>query len=165
MLLSPSRAALISLFCFSIPASAQTATPTETAFKASVSPAAQAPVAVVDAFHAALERGDTNAALALLADDALIFESGGVERSKAQYAAYHLAADAAFSQAVDTNLNRRTASAIGSIAWVASEGRATGNYKSKPVDHITFETMVLRSVGPDWKIAHVHWSSAAPIKE
>ena len=37
----------------------------------------------VDAFHAALDRGDTRTAASLLADDALIFESGGAERSKA----------------------------------------------------------------------------------
>lgn len=53
--------------------------------------------AVVDAFHAALRRGDTRAAAALLSDDALIFETGGAERSKAEYAAHHLPADAEFS--------------------------------------------------------------------
>ena len=61
---------------------------------------ATAPVAIVDAFHAALTSGDTRAALDLLAEDVLIFESGGVERGRAEYASHHLAADAAFSAAV-----------------------------------------------------------------
>lgn len=166
MLLLPLRgAALVTLVCFSILASAQTVRPTKIAFLDSVVPAARAPAAVVDAFHAALSRGDTKAALALLADDALVFESGGVERGKTEYAAYHLAADAAFSQAVSANRNRRTASSIGSIAWIASEGRSTGTYKGKPVDQITSETMVLRRVGLNWKIVHIHWSSAAPTKD
>ena len=165
LLLSLRAAALVTLVCFSMQASAQRTRVTQTASQDSVPPAARAAAAVVDVFHAALARGDTKAALALLADDALIFESGGVERGKAEYAAHHLAADAAFSQAVPANRNRRTASAIGSIAWVASEGRTTGNYKGKPVDRITSETMVLRRVGTDWKIVHIHWSSAAPKKE
>ena len=64
-----------------------------------IAPSAREAVAVVDAFHAALKRGDTIAAAALLVDDVLIFESGGVERTKAEYAARHLPADAAFAQA------------------------------------------------------------------
>src|SRR5687768_6711037 len=64
-----------------------------------VTAAAQAAAATVDAFHAALRRGDTRAASDLLTDDALVFEEGRAERSKAQYAARHLGADAAFSQA------------------------------------------------------------------
>ena len=165
LLLSLRAAALVTLVCFSTHASAQTARATKTAAHDNVPPAARAAAAVVDSFHTALGRGDTKAALALLADDALIFESGGVERGKAEYAAHHLAADAAFSQAVPASRTRRTGSAIGSIAWVASEGRTTGNYKGKPVDRITSETVVLRRLGSNWKIVHIHWSSAAPKKQ
>ncbi len=117
---------------------------------------------VVHAFHTALRRGDTRSAAALLADDALIFESGGVERSKAEYAAHHLPADAAFSKAVPAARTRRTGYAIGDLAWIATEGRTTGTYKDKPVDRITTETMVLRRNGNSWNIVHIHWSSAAP---
>src|SRR5687767_1734260 len=67
---------------------------------ARLSAPARGAAATVDAFHAALGRGDTRSAVALLADDALIFEGGGVERTKQEYASHHLAADAAFSQAV-----------------------------------------------------------------
>ncbi|MGE5564466.1 MAG: nuclear transport factor 2 family protein [Bacillota bacterium] len=122
---------------------------------------ARAAAAAVDAFHAALERGDTKAAAALLADDALIFESGEAERSKAEYAAHHLPADAEFSRAVSSVVTRRAGSSTGNIAWIASEGRTTGTWKGKPVDVATTETMVLRRIGPSWKITHIHWSSAA----
>lgn len=47
-----------------------------------VSASARDAGATVDAFHAALRRGDTAAVAALLADNALIFESGEAERSK-----------------------------------------------------------------------------------
>ena len=117
--------------------------------------------AVVDAFHSALVRGDTKAAAALLADDALIFEEGGAERSKAEYAAHHLGADAAFSQAVRSVTTRRAGESSGNIAWVASEGRMTGVFKGRAIDQRTAETMVLRKTGDGWRIVHIHWSSAA----
>jgi ketosteroid isomerase-like protein len=128
---------------------------------ASLSPAATEAARAVDAFHAALSMGNTRAALALLADDVLIFEAGGVERSKAEYASHHLAADAAFTQAVPGRTIRRTGAAVGDVAWIASEGRTTGRYKDKPVDRVTAETIILRRAGSGWLISHVHWSSAA----
>lgn len=117
-------------------------------------------IAVVDAFHAAIDRGDAKAAAALLAEDAVIFESGEVERSKAEYASKHLPADVEFSKAVKSVVTRRSAHASGTLAWVASEGRTTGPYKGKALDLATTETMVLRRAGGTWKIVHIHWSSA-----
>ncbi|MGV9005917.1 MAG: YybH family protein [Brevundimonas sp.] len=116
---------------------------------------------VVDAFHVALEHGDTAGALVLLADDVMIFESGDAERSKAEYAEHHLAADAAFSAAVPSTRSRRMARADADSAWVASESRTTGQFNGRPVDSLSVETMVLRR-GPDgWRITHIHWSSHA----
>ena len=129
--------------------------------QAALPPAARPAAAVVDAFHAALRRGNTAAALALLANDALIFEAGGAERSKAEYAAHHLGADAEFTKAVPSRLTRRAGGTNGNLAWIASEGRTTGTFRGKPVDRVTAETVVLRRVGGAWKIAHIHWSSAA----
>ncbi len=122
---------------------------------------AVAAASVVDAFHAALEHGDTDAALALLADDVLIFEGGGAERSKAEYAQHHLAADAAFSAAVPNTRSRRSARASADSAWVASEGRTTGQFNGRPIDSLSAETMVLRREADGWRIAHIHWSSHA----
>lgn len=115
----------------------------------------------VDAFHAALRRGDTAGALAQLADDVLIFEAGGAERSKSEYAAAHLSGDAAFAQVVPGALLRRTGGVTGGLAWVASEGRTRGRYNDRDVDRVTAETMLLRRDGATWKIVHVHWSSRA----
>ena len=115
----------------------------------------------MDAFHAALRRGDTKAAAALLTDDALIFEEGGAERSKAEYSSHHLPADAAFSKAVSASVARRTGHSTGSLAWIATEGQVSGTYQGKAINRATVETMVLRRVGPAWKIVHIHWSSGA----
>jgi ketosteroid isomerase-like protein len=128
------------------------------------SPSAAEAASVVDAFHAALRRNDTAAALALLTDDVLIFEGGRVERSKAEYAGHHAPADAAYAAAVTSTLQKRTATADGASAWIASESRATGRYKDKPVDQLTTESIVLRKEADGWRIAHIHWSSRAAPK-
>jgi ketosteroid isomerase-like protein len=142
---------------------AAVAHPTERAAKAPAAAAAAPPEAakVVDAFHSALARGDTAGASALLADAVLIFEAGGAERSKAEYASAHLPGDVAFAKAVGSELTRRTGGASGDLAWVASEGRTKGRYKDRDVDRISTETMVLRRQAGVWRIVHVHWSSRA----
>lgn len=122
---------------------------------------ATAAASVVDAFHAALEHGETDAALALLADDVLIFEGGGAERSKAEYAQHHLAADAAFSAAVPSIQSRRLARAGADSAWVATESRTTGMFNGRPIDSLSVETMVLRREAGGWRISHIDWSSHA----
>ena len=127
---------------------------------AALSSSALGAARTVDAFHAALRRGDTRSASNMLAGDVLIFEGGGVERSKAEYASHHLGADAAFTQAVPSVMTRRSGNAVGAMAWIASEGRTTGTYNGKLVDRVTAETMVLRRIGREWKIVHIHWSSA-----
>ena len=100
--------------------------------------------AVVVAFHAALGRGDTRAAAALLAKDALIYESGRVERGKAEYAAHHLAADAMFAKATTRVVTRQAGGADGRTAWIASESTTKGNFKNKMVNSASTETMILR---------------------
>jgi ketosteroid isomerase-like protein len=128
--------------------------------------AARGAAAAVDAFHAALRRGDSKAALALVAEEALVFEEGRAERSKAEYAASHAAADAAFSKAVPSVRSRRTGHSAGDLAWIASESRTKGSFNGRPVDRTMVETMVLRRVsGGAWKIVHIHWSSAQPATE
>ena len=118
--------------------------------------------AVVDAFHAALETGDTDGALALLAEEVMVLEEGGAERSRAEYASHHLGADAAFAAAVEATPARRSGWAAGDVAWIASEGRTTGTFNGRAVDRLSAETMVLKR-GPDgWRIHHIHWSSRAP---
>ena len=129
-----------------------------------VAQSARPAAAVVDAFHAALRRGDTTAALSYLAERALVYESGGVERGRQEYASHHLGADSAFAQAVPGTVTRRVGDAVGNIAWIATEGRTTGTYKEKAVDRVTTETIVLHRQGKAWKIVHIHWSSAAKAK-
>lgn len=139
----------------------QAATATELG---AVAQSAQPAAAVVDAFHAALRRGDTETAMSHLTDNALIYEAGSVERGRQEYASHHLAADAAFARAVPGKITRRAGEVAGDVAWIATEGRTTGTYKGKAVDRVTTETTVLRRLERTWKIVHIHWSSAAGVK-
>jgi ketosteroid isomerase-like protein len=152
-------AALLMLGAVS-PVSAHPPEAHQTATAEKIDASLQAPAAVVDAFHSALARGDTEAAAALLANDALIFESGSAERSKAEYAAHHLGADAKFAQAVPRSVTARSGAAIGGGAWIATEGRTTGAYGDRAIDNLSTETMVLREETDGWRIVHIHWSSA-----
>jgi len=121
--------------------------------------------AAVDTFHAALRRGDPEAALALVADDAIVFEDGRIERTKAEYALHHAGADAAFSKAVPSKRLNRTGHAGGDLALIASESRTKGRFKGQDVDRIMVETMVLRRGAEGWRIVHIHWSSALPATD
>jgi ketosteroid isomerase-like protein len=156
--------ALAAALAPAVPAAAMEAPPAA-ALAEDVSPGARDAAVTIDAFHAALRRGDTEGAVALVADDALIFEEGRAERSKAEYAARHLAADAAFSKAVPGVVTRRRGAAAGDMAWIATEGRTKGRYRGTEVDRVTAETMVLRRAEGAWKIVHIHWSSAQSSTE
>lgn len=152
------------LFCVSlvlilapIPAAAQTISGAPTV---ALPPLAQEAAATTEAFHRALLGGDLQKAESLLAGDALIYESGGVERGKAEYASHHLPADAAFAKATNRTVTGRTGHAHGNIAWIATETTTTGTYKGRAINSISTETMVLRLESGVWRIAHIHWSSA-----
>ena len=116
----------------------------------------------VDAFHAALKAGDTAGALTFLAPDVMIFEEGGAERSRDEYASHHLGSDAAFAAATEATVARRSGWSDGDIAWITTEGRTTGQFNGRAVDRLTTETMVLKRHADGWRIHHIHWSSRAP---
>lgn len=115
--------------------------------------------AAVDAFHAALKKGDKTAALGMLDDGVEVFEQGMIERSKAEYTTKHLDADIAFSGATKATRLNRGGAILGSLAYITSETKVTGTFKGKAVNSVSIETMVLHKAGQDWKILHIHWSS------
>ena len=93
------------------------------------------PVGIVAAFHEAMESGDRDAALELLLPEALIFESGHSE-SVEKYAASHLAADMAFSQATSREILEHSDQMVGEVAWVITRSRTTGTFKERTIDSI-----------------------------
>lgn len=121
--------------------------------------AAAEPVAVVDRFFRELAAGNSKAAIALLDPSVLIYESGGAERSRQEYASHHMGEDAKFLKGVNHRLLSRTGDTVGDLAWVASEVNLSGNFSDKPVNVVSTETMVLRKIPAGWRIMHIHWSS------
>lgn len=115
-------------------------------------------VAAVGRFHEALGRGDSLAALKLLAPDATVLESGGVE-SRADYRAHHLAADVEFARAVPS---QRTIAGVvirGDVAWVSSTSVTQGTFRERAVNSAGAELMVLSRTESGWLIRAIHWSS------
>ena len=116
-------------------------------------------IAVVQRFSTALQKGDLVAAGALLADDVLILESGGAERSRDEYLGHHAKGDAEFLKSAHVQKIRQTARVDGALAWVGTESEIHLTKDGKPVTLLSTETMILRHSAGTWQIVHIHWSS------
>jgi ketosteroid isomerase-like protein len=123
------------------------------------------PEAAVDEFGAALQRGDLARAGALLADDVLVLEAGGAERSKAEYMASHAGADAEFLKQAHVQQGQRTSRVLGDTAWVGTESEVHATRDGKPATYLSAETMVLQRGADGWRIVHIHWSSRPKPQE
>ena len=115
--------------------------------------------ATVDRFSKALQSGDMKAVETLLDPEVLIFESGGAERSRQEYLGHHAAADAKFLKDAQIQLISRTGKRGGDLVWIGSESEIHTKGGDKPQTLLSTETMVLKKVGDDWRIVHIHWSS------
>ncbi len=119
------------------------------------------PPEVVRAFHDALARGETDAALSLMTEDAVIYESGGVEASRSAYEAHHLGLDSEFAQSTTREVLRTESGTDGEVAWVLNEIRTSGTFRGRAVARQGVETVLLRRGDAGWRIFHVHWSGRA----
>jgi ketosteroid isomerase-like protein len=120
---------------------------------------AEAPVAVVEQFGEALAAADFATVERLLDADVLILETGGAERSRAEYLGHHAIADAKFLADSHRALVRRRARVDGELAWVGTESELHVSSDGKPVTMLGTETVVLRHTPDGWRIVHIHWSS------
>lgn len=107
----------------------------------------------------AIAAGDIDTLRLLLAPDVLIFESGGVESSLADYEKHHMPADMAFMKAMDREVIFRHVFDSGNAATVVTRSRIHGMYKEQEIDLSSTETLVMNKIGGQWKIVHIHWSS------
>lgn len=120
---------------------------------------ASSPQEALSAFHAALTAGDKSTASDLLAPDVAIFESGYIERSRAEYASHHLAGDIDFAKTATRRVLKQTERVQSTMAVIWQETETTGMSKGKPVHVFGTETALLEKKGDSWTITHVHWSS------
>lgn len=117
-------------------------------------------VAAVDRFHRALTEGDSATVAGLLADDAIILETGGVE-TRSEYLGHHLHSDIAFARAVPRERSEIRVTVVGDVAWATSSSESRGRYRDRDVNSTGAELMVLRRIAGEWKIVAIHWSSRA----
>ena len=114
---------------------------------------------VVVAFHKALESGDAAKARSLLADNVLIIEGSGIERSADEYASHHMLSDMKYLQAIDIRTLEHHVQVGSSLAISFSRISNKGVYKGKKIDREGNETITLIHGSDGWKIAHIHWSN------
>lgn len=115
-------------------------------------------VQVIESHHTALADADTAAAMALLAADAIILESGGME-TRAEYRSHHLPADIAFASAVPRERGSIVVRVHENTAWAASTSVVRGTFREREIDSRGAELMVLRRTPEGWLIEAIHWSS------
>jgi hypothetical protein len=120
---------------------------------------AATPLEALNAFHAALTAGDRAKATELMAPEVAIYESGYVERSRAEYASHHLAGDIEFAKTASRKVLKHTERIHGPVAILYQETETTGTARGKPVHLLGTETTILEKQGDTWAIVHVHWSS------
>jgi uncharacterized protein (TIGR02246 family) len=113
---------------------------------------------VVERYHRALAEGDSAAALALLAEDVVIVESGSIE-SKGEYRSHHLSADMAFAREVKGTRSPVRVAVRGDAAWTSATSTTRGKYRSRSVNSSGAELMVLTRTVDGWTIRAIHWSS------
>jgi ketosteroid isomerase-like protein len=115
-------------------------------------------VDVINRFNHALASGDSAAALALLTDDVIILEAGGVE-TREEYRSHHLQSDIAFAKAIQSQRKPVSVKVRGDMAWAASTSNTRGTFRDRPIDSLGAELIVLTKTAAGWRISAIHWSS------
>ena len=113
---------------------------------------------IVAELHTALRSSDEATIRSILADDVLIFEGSGAERSLEEYASHHMKSDMKFLKNMATELLERNIMIHGDIAVSSSRSKMTGKYKNKDFNKVTVETLILKKAKGGWKIIRIHWS-------
>ena len=117
-------------------------------------------VKVAERMGQAIGKGDTEELKRVLDQNVVIFESGNVESSLAEYESHHMKSDIAFMAAMNIELLTREVIDAGDSATVISRSRISGQYKNKEIDLVNTETLVIQRRNSEWKVVHVHWSSS-----
>lgn len=114
--------------------------------------------AAVEGFHRALEKGDRAAALALLAPDATILESGE-SQTRTDYEREHLNEDIAFAHTTTTERSPLKIQQEGNVAWTIAMSKTTGTFNGRKIDSAGAELIVLTRQDGEWRIRAIYWSN------
>jgi ketosteroid isomerase-like protein len=128
-------------------------------FKPKAVPAAEV---VADSFHSALQKGDRDTVLALLAPEVTIRE-GGQTQSRDEYASGHLGEDIAFLKSAQLTPLSLASMPMGETSMVGTETQITMLRKGGPTKLRSRELLTLKRQGAAWTIVDVQWQSG-PIE-
>ena len=117
-------------------------------------------VKVAESMSSAIGSGNIDELKRLLDQNVVIFESGNVESSLAEYQSHHMKSDIAFMAAMNVELLSREVIDAEDSATVISRSRISGQYKGKEIKLVNTETLVIQKRNREWKVVHVHWSSS-----
>jgi ketosteroid isomerase-like protein len=114
--------------------------------------------AALEAFYAAMKTGDTAAAMALIADDAVFVEGGRLE-TRDEYEKNHLPADIGFEKQVSGKRGPLQVTMKDNTAWIIATTDYDGTFDGAPVNFTSAQLAVLSRESDGWKIRSIHWSS------
>lgn len=117
--------------------------------------------ALVAAFHAALERGDSTAALALLAPEVAIVQRGRVA-TLAEYRVNDLAADIAVARSSRVSDGARRVTVVGDVAYSVAPPSAQGTSPDRAMAPLGAALITARRVDGAWRITAIHRSAPSP---
>lgn len=120
---------------------------------------AQEPKEIAAQFHSAMSRGDSAAVIGMLSPHVVIYESGFIERSRAEYAAHHLPEDIKFAQQSELKVRSIEEHRSGDFSVIMEETETKAKKNGKPVFYAGTGTLLLEKTDGVWLITHIHWSS------
>ena len=115
-------------------------------------------IAVLESFYGAMKKGDTAAAMSVIAPDAVFLESGKLE-TRAEYEMNHLPADIEFESQVTGKRGPWQVTFEGNTAWAIAMTEYDGTFNQSPVAFVSAQLAVLTRDSGTWLIRSIHWSS------
>ena len=115
--------------------------------------------AAIEAFYAAVKKGDPKAAMALIAPDAIFVESGRLE-TRQQYEENHLPLDIDFEKQITGKRSPWKITINGDTAWAIASTEYEGTVDGRDLAFASTQlTVVTRGDDGKWLIRSIHWSS------
>ena len=114
--------------------------------------------AAFESFYGAMKTGDTAAAMAVVADDAVFVEGGRLE-TRDEYEKNHLPADIGFEKQVSGKRGPLKITFQGDTAWVIATTDYDGTFDGAPVSFTSAQLAILSRESGSWRIRSIHWSS------
>ena len=124
-------------------------------YDAKAVPAAEA---VAVAFHEALQAGDREKVMALLAPDVQVVE-GGETQTRDEYAAHHLGEDIAFLKPAKIKPLFLGSMPMGDSAMVGSRSDIRTTHDGQALALLSTEILTLKRTAAGWLITRIEWAS------